>query len=93
MKLYIETENNLPKNHPALEENLLEAFGVVPEHWKLFERVDRPQLGLYEVFTQEEPEYQLVNGVYKDVWTIRPMDETEKTAKQQAAKVNLTLPI
>lgn len=86
MKLYIETENNSPKNHPALEENLLQAFGKIPEHWVPFERIERPQLGVYDVFDQEEPEYQLVDGVYKDVWMIRPMDATEKAAKQQAVK-------
>jgi hypothetical protein len=86
MKLYIETENNLPKNHPALEENLLQAFGNIPEHWVPFERIERPKLGVYDVFDQEEPEYQIVDGIYKDVWMVRPMDEAEKTAKQQEIK-------
>jgi hypothetical protein len=86
MKLYIETENNLPKNHPALEENLLQAFGTVPSHWLPFERVERPLLGVYDVLDQDYPEYQLIDGVYKDVWMIRPMDDVEKDAKQQAIK-------
>jgi hypothetical protein len=33
MKLYIETENGWVKNHPAFENNLLEAFGSIPENW------------------------------------------------------------
>lgn len=86
MKLYIETENNLLKNHPALEENLLKAFGEIPEHWVPFERIERPQLGVYDVLDQDYPEYQLVDGIYKDVWMVRPMDEAEKAAKQQKVK-------
>ena len=86
MKLYIETENNLPKNHPALEENLLQAFSAIPEHWMPFERIERPQLGVYDVLDQDYPDYQLVDGIYKDVWVVRPMDTVEKAAKQQAIK-------
>ena len=29
MKLYIEAENNQPKNHPAFEDNLIQAFGQI----------------------------------------------------------------
>jgi len=86
MELYIETENGLPKNHPALEENLLQAFGAIPDNWVSFERIERPQLGVYDVLEQEYPEYHLIDGVYKDVWMIRPMDDAEKDAKQQAIK-------
>jgi hypothetical protein len=82
MKLYIETENNLPKNHPALEENLLQAFGVIPEHWVPFERIERPKLGVYDVFDQEEPEYQIVDGIYKDVWMVRRMTAEEIASKK-----------
>lgn len=86
MNLYIETENGQSKNHPAFEDNLIQAFGDIPEHWVPFERIERPQLGVYEVFDQEEPEYQLIDGIYKDVWMVRPMDEAEKTTKQQKVK-------
>jgi hypothetical protein len=86
MKLYIETENNLPKNHPALEENLLQAFGVIPEHWVLFERIEKPILGIYEKFELDHPEYRLVDGIYKDVWLFRSLTDEEKTLKQQQAK-------
>jgi hypothetical protein len=30
MNLRIETENGQPKNHPALEGNILQAFGTIP---------------------------------------------------------------
>lgn len=86
MKLYIETENGVPKNHPAFEDNLLQAFGVIPENWIAFERVERPQLNVYDVLDQEHPEYQLVDGVYKDVWMVRPMNDVEISAKQQRVK-------
>lgn len=86
MNLYIEIENDLPKNHPALEENLLQAFGNVPNNWVPFERIAKPLVAVYEVFDDTQPEYLLVDGVYKDVWTPRPMDEAEKIAKQQREK-------
>lgn len=86
MKLYIEIENNVPKNHPAFEDNLLQAFGAIPENWVAFERIEKPQLGVYNILDQEHSKYQLVEGVYKDVWLLRDMTAEEKDAKQQAAK-------
>ena len=86
MKLYIETENNLPKNHPALEENLIAAFGEIPEHWVPFERIEMPRLKSHEVLESDHPEYQLVDGIYTDVWSIRPMTDEEKATKNQEIK-------
>jgi len=86
MKLYIEIESGLPKNHPALEENLIQAFGCIPNTWVSFERIERPSLNLYETVTQELPKYELSNGIYKDVWSIRPMTEAEKVVIQQHEK-------
>lgn len=82
MKLYIETENGVSKNHPAFEDNLLQVFGVIPVHWMPFERIERPQLGAYDVLDQEEPEYQLIDGIYKDVWLIRSMTDEETESKK-----------
>jgi len=84
MNLYIETENGVTKNHPAFEDNLLEAFGSIPAHWEPFIRVDRPVLSVYELMTADEPTYEKVNGVWTDVWHKRDMTAEEKTAKQQA---------
>jgi hypothetical protein len=84
MNLYIQTENGQTVNHPALESNLIAAFGGVPDHWKPFVRVERPAIGIYEVLESELPAYQLVDGVWTDVWSVRPMTDEEKTAKQQA---------
>jgi hypothetical protein len=84
MNLYIEIENGATKNHPALEENLIQAFGEVPTHWESFVRVERPTLGIYEVMTLEQATYEKVNGVWTDVWHKQEITAEEKTAKQQA---------
>jgi hypothetical protein len=76
MNLYIETENNQIKNHPAFEENLIQAFGEVPSNWVPFIRVEIPIIDIYEVY--EGVTYELVNGVYTDVHHVRPMTEEEK---------------
>lgn len=83
MNLYIETENGAIKNHPAFEDNLIQAFGAVPAHWEPFIRVERPT-GVYQVLEAEEVVYAKVNGVWTDVWSVRDMTSEEKTAKQQA---------
>jgi len=83
MNLFIETENGQTKNHPALESNLIQAFGEVPAHWEPFARVERPALGLYEVMTTEEAIYEKIGGVWTDVWQKRDMTAEEKTAVHQ----------
>jgi hypothetical protein len=82
MNLYIEIENEQPKNHPAFEDNLLQAFGNIPENWEPFERVQRPDIGVYDVLESEQPEYQLINEVYKDVWMVRSMTAEEIAIKK-----------
>jgi hypothetical protein len=86
MKLYIETENGKVKNHPAFEDNLIAAFGAVPEHWVSFERVEKPLLNVYEVWISQDPTYELVEGVYKDIWHKRNMTTEEVSEKQQKIK-------
>jgi hypothetical protein len=83
MNLYIETENGASKNHPALENNLIQAFGLIPAHWEPFTRVERPN-GVYQVLESENVVYAKVDGVWTDVWAVREMTAEEKTAKQQA---------
>ena len=85
MNLYIETENGVTKNHPALEDNLLQAFGSVPSHWEPFIRVERPVLGIYELFISDIPTYEKIDGVWTDIWNKRNMTVEEKEIKQQAA--------
>jgi hypothetical protein len=84
MNLYIETENGQIKNHPAFEDNLMQAFGEIPAHWEPFTRVERPMPGVYEVLESEEVVYAKVDGVWTDVWSVRDLTAEEKTAKQQA---------
>ena len=84
MNLYIEIKNGVTKNHPALEDNLIQAFGSVPTSWEPFVRVERPVPSVYQVLKFDEPLYEKVDGVWTDVWTVREMTAEEKTAKQQA---------
>jgi hypothetical protein len=86
MNLYIETENGQTKNHPAFEENLLQAFGAIPENWEPFVRVSRPTFGIYQILEFDEPIYTKVNGVWTDVWFVRDMTLEEKTTKQQSVR-------
>ena len=85
MNLYIETENGQVKNHPAFEDNLLQAFGAIPDHWEPFVRVERPTPSIYQVVEDKEPVYAKVDGVWTDVWSVREMTAEEKSAKQQVA--------
>ena len=73
-------------DHPALEMNLLQAFGNIPPNWERFIRVERPIVGLYQKILNDEPTYQKVDGVWTDVWTVIEVTEEEKAAEQQAAK-------
>jgi len=83
MILYIQIENGLPINHPALEDNLIQAFGAIPEHWEAFTRIERPVPSIYQIMDSNDPTYAKVNGVWSDVWSLRNMTNAEKTAKQQ----------
>jgi len=86
MNLYIETENGVTKNHPAFEDNLMQAFGAVPAHWEPFTRVERPTLGVYQTMDSQEAVYTKVDGVWTDVWTVREMTVEEKAATQQVVR-------
>ena len=86
MNLYIQTENEQPINHPAFEDNLIQAFGSVPSNWEAFVRVEKPIPTIYQVLDNQEPIYQKINDVWTDVWGLRNMTADEKAAKQQAAK-------
>jgi hypothetical protein len=86
MNLYIETENGVTKNHPAFEDNLIQAFGSVPAHWEAFTRVERPVPTVYQVLESDTPTYTKVDGVWTDVWSVRDMTSEEKTAKQQTVR-------
>ena len=89
MELYIRIKDGQPFEHPIFGDNFRQAFPDVdvnnlPPEFAKFERVERPTLTMYEVMVYEEPTYELVDGVYKDVWHKRDMTAEEKAAKQQA---------
>lgn len=88
MNLYIETNNGTTVNHPAFENNLIQAFGAVPDHWEPFVRVERPIPTVYQVLDSQESTYEKVNGVWTDVWALRSMTAEEIAAKQQSVKDN-----
>lgn len=84
MSLYIEIENGQIKSQPAFEENLVQAFGCVPENWEPFVRVEMPKIGPYDILESDQPVYTKVGGTWTNGWAIRAMTDDEKTAKQQA---------
>jgi hypothetical protein len=83
MNLYIEIENGQPKNHPALEENLMQVFGNIPQNWEPFIRGEPPIPTVYQVLESFDSVYTKVNTVWTDVWSVRDMTSEEKTSKQQ----------
>lgn len=92
MKLYIQVQNEQTVNHPALEENLIQAFGSIPSNWEPFERIERPTIGIYQVLENENPTYQKIDGIWKDVWSIREMTQEEKDAvDEKQRKINAAL--
>lgn len=84
MNLYIEEENGIAKNHPALEENLLQVWGCIPDHWKPFTRIPKPN-EVYKVYS-DEPRYECINGGYIDVWDDRDMTAEERIKVQNVVK-------
>ena len=86
MALFIQIQDGQPVNHPAYDINLIQAYGLIPQGWQLFERTDCPVPTIYQVLDSETPTYQFVNGVWTDVWALRDMTNEEKAAKQQAVK-------
>jgi len=86
MNLYIEIENGIAKNHPAFENNLIQAFESIPQCWEPFSRIEPPILTIYQILNTEEPVYEKIDGVWTDVWSIRDMTTEEVANKQQEAK-------
>ena len=89
MELFIRIKDGQPFKNPIFGDNFRQAFPDVdvnnlPPEFARFERVERPVLGVYEVMVSETATYELVDGVYKDVWHKRDMTLEEKTVKQQA---------
>jgi len=77
---YIQIKDGVPVNHPAYENNLMEAFGKIPANWELFERRE-PDLTTFQMLVSQKPKYEKVNGKWADVWSKREMTSEEKAAK------------
>ena len=86
MNLYIKVDNGVTTSHPAYESNLLQAFGVIPNNWEPFVRVERPRPDTYKTFADPEFIYAKVNGVWTDVWRFRDMTPEEKLEEQRIVK-------
>ena len=85
MNLYIRLQNGEPFEHPILEDNFVLAFPDVdtnnlPPEFARFVRVSPPELGVYE--KNQTVSYELVDGVYTDVFSCEQMTEEEKVAVQ-----------
>ena len=92
MNLYIEIENGKTKNHPAFEENLLQAFGAIPEHWQPFTRITLEDSGItVGMYQKGVCTYTSLDGnTWQDTWSAVEMTEEEKAEKvaQQTDYIN-----
>lgn len=89
MELYIRLQNGQPVDHPIIGDNFRQAFPDVdvnnlPDWVARFERVEKPMIGIYEVYGGVT--YEWSNEIVKDVHNIRPMNEEEKLQKQAEVK-------
>lgn len=94
MELYIRIKDGQPFEHPIFGDNFRQAFPEIdvnnlPPEFAKFERVERPVLGMYEVLESETPTYELIDGVYKDVWRKREMNAEEKEIRKQNTIKNI----
>lgn len=75
--LYIKVQNGQPVDHPVFPDNLMEVFGKIPDEYEVFNRLPAPEVGQFEML-EHPPTYSKVDGVWVDVWTVRPKTEEEK---------------
>ena len=86
MELYIQMRDGQPYEHPIMGDNFCEAFPHIdvnnlPPEFARFERIACPNEAT--MFQVDQVAYQWVNGIVKDVWTIRDMTEQERKQKIQ----------
>jgi hypothetical protein len=84
MELFIRIKDGQPFEHPILGDNFRQAFPHIdvnnlPSEFVRFERIERPPIGVYEVY--EGVTYEWVDGIIKDVHHVRSMTEQERQAK------------
>lgn len=78
---YIRLKDGAPFEHPIIESNFVQAFPDVdlqslPDWVARFNRLPAPPLGAFEV--HDGTTYELVDGMWTDVWHIRPLTDSEK---------------
>lgn len=89
MDLFIQIRDGQPFAHPIFGDNFREAFPHIdvnnlPPEYARFERVACPHNAtLFEV---DVVSYQWVNGIVKDVWSVRDMTEEERAAKTEQVR-------
>ena len=89
MELYIQIKDGQPFEHPIIGDNFREAFpdidvNSLPPEFAKFERVERSvSPSVYEI---AEVNYLWVDGIVKDVWSLRQM-----TAEEKAEKINTAM--
>jgi hypothetical protein len=84
LELYIQIRDGQPHEHPIFADNFRQAFPDVdtenlPDTFAKFIRVEAPVPDTYEVY--EGVTYEWVDGVVKDVHSVRPMTDEERAAK------------
>lgn len=87
--LIIKLQDGLPVDHPMLISNFQQAFPDIdinnlPDNFAFFKRNPMPRIGIYE----KDPicTYELVDGLYQDVWQSVPLTPEEKLEKQNKVK-------
>jgi hypothetical protein len=91
IELYIQIRNGQPFEHPIFGDNFRQAFPHIdvedlPPEFAKFERI--PQNVTPEIFEVAEIRYDWFDGIVKDVWSVRPMTDTEKAEKIAQYRVN-----
>jgi hypothetical protein len=91
MELYIQIRDGVPFEHPIQGDNFRQAFPEIdvnnlPSSFAKFERVEKPEIGLYQVY--EGATYEFVDGVCRDVHQVRNLTEEEKVVLQNDLKTN-----
>jgi len=89
MELYIRIVNGQPFEHPILEDNFRQAFPDVdinnlPPEFARFKRVLPPMPSPYQ--KNLTVSYQLIDGVYTDVFSFEQMTAEEISVRQQAER-------
>ncbi len=89
--LYIKIVDGVAVDNPILGENLVSTFPHIdldrlPSEFAKFQKTPRPNCGVYELC--EYVYAANAEGVYTEVWSVRPMTDYEKTQQQNLVKSN-----